>query len=137
MLRRAAGETPTEPAPSAHDASGQTIGPPEKPLQIAKIDAAAIPVQWTATRRVWLTGIIHAIAGVAFAYVMGTVFLLANGLGFDWQVALGSAMLYAWPIVIVLGLVCAVSWLGLGLLVLGYALVLLPWPCSLSHTSLC
>jgi hypothetical protein len=124
MLRRAAGETPTVPAPSAHDASGQTIGPPEKPLQIAMIDATAIPVQWTATRRVWLTGIIHAIAGVAFAYVMGTVFLLANGLGFDWQVALGSAMLYAWPIVIVLGLVCAVSWLGLGLLVLGYALVL-------------
>jgi hypothetical protein len=124
MVRQAAGEAVAQPAPSAHDASGQTIGPPEKPLQIATIDAGAIAVQWTPTRRIWLTGIIHAIAGLAFAYVMGTVFLLANSLGFDWQVALGSAMLYAWPIVIMLGLVCAVSWLGVGVLMLGYALVL-------------
>jgi hypothetical protein len=32
-------------------------------------------------------------------------------------------MFCTWPIVIMLGLVCTVSWLGLGLLVLGYALV--------------
>jgi hypothetical protein len=88
------------------------------------VDAGAIPGKWIATRRVWLAGVIHAIAGLAFAYVMGTVYLLATSLGFDWQVALAGAMFFTWPTVITLGLVCTVSWLGLGLLVLGYALVL-------------
>jgi hypothetical protein len=63
MVRQAAGEAVAQPAPSAHDASGQTIGTPEKPLQIATIDAGAIAVQWTPTRRIWLTGIIHASLG--------------------------------------------------------------------------
>jgi hypothetical protein len=124
MLRRAAAEPLAAPAPSAHDASEQTVGPPERPLCIATVDADAIPGKWTATRRVWLAGMIHAIAGIAFAYVTGTVVLLATGLGFDWQAALLGATVYTWPIVITLGLVCTVSWLGLGLLVLGYALVL-------------
>jgi hypothetical protein len=124
MLRRAVEEPLAKPAPPVHDASGQGIGPPERPLLIATVDAGAILGKWTATKRVWFAGVTHAIAGLAFAYVMGTVFLLASGLGFDWQVALGSAIFYTWPIVITLGLVCTVSWLGRGLLVLGYALAL-------------
>jgi hypothetical protein len=113
-----------EPALSAPDAARQTVGPPERPLRVATLDAGAIPGQWIVTRRIWLTGMTHAIAGLAFAYVIATAFLLATGLGFDWRVALTFAMIYTWPIVITLGLVCTVSWLGLGLLVLGYALVL-------------
>ena len=76
------------------------------------------------TSRIWLAGVTHAVAGLAFAYVSATAFLLANGPGFDWQVALTGAMIFTWPIVITLGLVCTLSWLGVGLLVLGYALVL-------------
>jgi len=124
MLKRAAEEPLAQPVPSAHDASGQTTGPPERPLRIATMDARAIPGKWTARRRADRAGVIHAIAGLAFAYVMGTAYLLAAGLGFDWQVALYCAMFFTWPLVITLGLVCTVSWLGLGLLVLGYALVL-------------
>ena len=122
MLRRAVEEPLAKPAPPVH-ASGQGIGPPERPLLIATVDAAILG-KWTATKRVWFAGVTHAIAGLAFAYVMGTVFLLASGLGFDWQVALGSAIFHTWPIVITLCLVCTVSWLGRGLLVLGYALAL-------------
>ena len=66
----------------------------------------------------------YAIAVFAFAYVLGTATLLRGGVGFDWQVALYAAVFYSAPIVITLSLVCTVSWLGLGLLVLGYALVL-------------
>jgi hypothetical protein len=114
MLRRAAGEPLVEPAPSAHDAAGQTVGPPERSLQLTTLDAGAIPGQWTVTRRMWFVGMIYAIAGLAFAYVTATAFLLANGLGLDWQLALPKAMFHTWPIVITL---------GLGLLVVGYALV--------------
>ena len=124
MLRRAAGEPLLEPAPSAHDAAGQTVGRPERPLHVETLDAGAIRGQWTVTRRIWLAGMTYAVAGLGFAYVTATAFLLATGLGLDWQVALTGAMIYTWPIVITLGLVCSVSWLGLGLLVLGYALVL-------------
>lgn len=123
MLRRAAGEPLLEPAPSAH-AAGQTVGLPKRPLHVETLEAGAIRGQWTVTRRIWLAGMTYAVAGLAFAYVTATAFLLATGLGFDWQVALTGAMIYTWPIVITLGLVCSVSWLGLGLLVLGYALVL-------------
>ena len=65
------------------------------------------------TRRVWFAGMTHAIAGLAFAYVVATAFLLRGGVGFDWQAALSLAMFFTAPIVITLGLVCTVSWLGL------------------------
>jgi len=123
MLRRAVGEPRAEPPPSAHDASAQTVGPPEKPLDIVTGNADAISGKWTVTGRIWLAGMTYAIAGFAFAYVMATGFWLANGFDFDWQVVLAGAIMNTLPIVITLGLVCTVSWLGLGLVVLGYALV--------------
>ena len=124
MLRRATAEPSAELGPSAYDAAAESVGPPERPLHVETLDAATIPGQWTVTSRIWLAGVTHAVAGLAFAYVSATAFLLANGPGFDWQVALTGAMIFTWPIVITLGLVCTLSWLGVGLLVLGYALVL-------------
>jgi hypothetical protein len=128
MLKRAAGEPLAEPALSAHDSLERTVGPPERPLQISTLNAATIPGKWAATRRLWLAGMIYAIAGFAFAYVTAAPMVLAMGQDFNWQAALILAMFailfYAWPIVITLSLVCAISWLGLGILVLVYALVL-------------
>jgi hypothetical protein len=72
MLRQAEGEPRAKPPSSAHDASGQTVGPPEKPLDIVTVDAGAIPGKWTVTGRMWLAGMTYAIAGLAFAYVMAT-----------------------------------------------------------------
>src|SRR5262245_1461198 len=124
MLRRAAGKSSTEPPRSADCFSGQTVGPPKRALDIVSVDAAVIPGKWSVTRRMWLVGTTYAIAGLAFAYVLATAFALANGLGFDWRAVSSLSLIYTWPIVITIGLVCIVSWLGLGLLVLGYALVL-------------
>ena len=124
MLRRAAGEPRADWSQCAQDDSRQTVGPPEKPLCIATVGAGGIPGRWNVTRQIWFAGMIHAIAGLAFAYVVATAFLLRGGVGFDWQAALFLAMFFTAPIVITLGLVCTVSWLGLGLLVLGYAFVL-------------
>ena len=124
MLRRAVGEPRRSRRLPRTTLQGKPSARRKSHSDIVTVDAGAIPGRWNVTRRIWFAGMIYAIAGLAFAYVVATAFLLRGGVGFDWQAVLFLAMLFTGPIVITLGLVCSVSWLGLGLLVLGYALVL-------------
>jgi len=74
-------------------------------------------VQWPA----WTSGLIYALAGLAFGVAMAAGWLRSVGLGFDALVLLMLTILHAWPVVFSWSLVSALSWRGIAAAVLIYA----------------
>jgi hypothetical protein len=76
------------------------------------------------------TAVVYVCAGLSYAIVMASSWFVMGSLYywheflFDWHVFLLMSIVFAWPMVITVGLAVAVSWRGFAMLVVGYALVL-------------
>lgn len=115
----AAGSTELIKVRPAH--SGE---PPGCPLEIAFHDSQLPALGFVVMSATWRSVAVLLTAGLASGLVMALSWLSAGGLGFDWLVTLVMTVFFAWPMVIALGLATTVSWRGLAMLVVGYALVL-------------
>jgi hypothetical protein len=98
--------------------------PPGHPLEITPHDPPADGVRLAVRRATWPSAAVEVCAGLAYAIVMTSTHFVGLGLGFEWHVFLYYIIWHAWPMVITLGLAITVSWRGLVMLVVGYALAL-------------
>jgi hypothetical protein len=112
VIRSMAGATPAA-APVAVVASSQACGF-SQPLGIRPIDCRREPDETPLYRRTRRSltklGAIHAAAGLAYAFVFSCAWMiLSGGDGFVWSRLLWLVVCYAWPTVIALGIVSALS----------------------------
>ena len=87
-------------------------------------DPPADDVRFAVRRATWPSAAVQACAGLAYAIVMASAWFVAGRVAFDWYLFLSMTVLFAWPMVITVGLAIAVSWRGYAMLVIGYALAL-------------
>ena len=108
-----------------------TTAPPELPLEIVQPETPSN----TAVRSVWRgpgrTAAIQVVAG--FIYAAGVTLAwtwlaarTAGWQGFVWEGFVMFTLFFAWPLVVVIGLVLTVSWRAMGLVVLFYAALIVP-----------
>jgi hypothetical protein len=124
MHQRAAGQNKPagrEPSPEGRAA------PPDRPLTITLRDASAsVPAkpEAKAVGSLRMTAAVYILAGLVFASVMTASYLALNGLGFYWLAAAFLLAYYAWPIVMTLSLIAAISWRQVAAVVVCYGLVI-------------
>jgi hypothetical protein len=113
MLRQAPG-----PKVLGSPAKASTLAVTSSPARLeisetAEIDVrvlTAIELKQRALRGRWWTAAVYIVAGLAFAVTMATVHSAALGEGFVPRSFLYKTVTYAWPTVLTVGLVAAVSW---------------------------
>lgn len=126
-----AGASADQPLPSAENASPVTAAPPAAPLRIGPFSAQTYEASesvWRGPRR---TVAIQIAAGLTYAAGVTLAWLwliakVANWHEFAWQGFVVFTLFFAWPLVVVIGLVATVSWRGMALVVLVYLALLLP-----------
>ncbi len=116
MRRRAQTEI-SEPPPSEVQ-STVPPGPVQAQLDIAVVDSASILQENSFTRRLyanlirgpWQAAAVYAIAGLCYALVTTTIFLIATKSGFRPLSFLVIFWYYAWPVVVTTCLIAAATW---------------------------
>jgi hypothetical protein len=116
-----------DPDPAAAQqphAPGTAMAPPTHPLEIgASADPAPAEVRG-AWRGPLLAAAIQVAAGLAYAVTLAVFWWSTTGFPYKWDAIGTIALIFAWPLVIVLGLVAAISWRGWALIALGYGAVM-------------
>ena len=113
MLRRAPG---AEVEGSPAKVTAPTVTPSSAKLEVSEIEESEAPaptvieLKQRALRGRWWAAAVYIAAGLAFAVTMATAQLAASGTGFVLSPFLYETLIYAWPTVLTVGLVAAVSW---------------------------
>jgi hypothetical protein len=126
MLRPAAGDETRRDVPQAADMPAE---PPASPLETVEAQlppARDVRAAWRGARR---TAAVQLVAGLLYALTVTLAWgWLAQKQAVGQQMTLQGILLFtwyfAWPIVIVLGLVATISWRGIALIGLAYLAVL-------------
>ena len=95
--------------------------PPPAPLQIAFADATSLRQAHQGARR---TAAVQILAGSAYAVTLAMFWWSMTGFPYKWDAIIVIALMFAWPLVIVVGLVASVSWRGLAYVALTYAAIM-------------
>ena len=104
--------------------------PPGHPLEIMPHDPSADGVRLAIRSATWPSAAVEVCAGLTYAIVMTLSSVFATGVNpfysiwHVWPIILHYGIWYVWPLVITIGLAVTVSWRGLAMLVVGYAVVL-------------
>jgi hypothetical protein len=104
--------------------------PPGHPLEIGPHDRPDDGIRLAVKKATWPSAAVDVCAGLSYAIVMASSwFVMASRFQghefrFDWHVFLLMSIVFAWPMVITVGLAIAVSWRGFAILVVGYVLAL-------------
>ena len=103
--------------------------PPGPPLEVVPHDPPGEGIRLAVKRATWRSAAVYVCAGLSYAIVMASSWFVVGGLYqwhqflFDWHLFLLMSVVFAWPMVITLGLAIAFSWRGFAMLVVGYAIV--------------
>ena len=104
--------------------------PPAHPLEIGPHDPPGDGIRLAVKEARWRYAAVDVCAGLSYAIVMASSwFVMASQYQgheflFDWHVFLLMSIVFAWPMVITVGLAIAVSWRGFAILVVGYVLAI-------------
>ena len=104
--------------------------PPGHPLEIGPHDPPGDGIRLAVKKVTWPSAAVDVCAGLSYGIVMASSWFVMASLYqgreflFDWHVFLLMSIVFAWPMVITVGLAIAVSWRGFAILVVGYVLVL-------------
>ena len=104
--------------------------PPAHPLEIGPHDSPGDGIKLAVKKAMWPSATVYVCAGLSYAIVMASSWFVVGNLYqwheflFDWHVFLLMSVMFAWPMVITVGLAIAVSWRGFAILVVGYVLAL-------------
>ena len=116
MRHRACADTPGPPSTIAETMPASTA--PALPLQIVTTGEAAgrgptaPKIKSHASAGPWRTAAVYTVAGLGYAVTLTALYLGAGGLEFVPMRFLFLALTYAWPVVLTVGLVTAISWRG-------------------------
>lgn len=130
MQRRVTLGTAAELMGALENMPGRSGEPPGHPLEIVPHDPPGDGIRLAVKKARWPSTAVHVCAGLSYTVVMASSWFVMGSLYqwnkflFDWHVFLLMSILFAWPMVITLGLAVAVSWRGVAMLVVGYALAL-------------
>jgi hypothetical protein len=89
--------------------------PPGHPLEIMPHDPPGDGIKLAVKKATWPSTAVHVCAGVSYAVVMASSWFVMGSLYqwheflFDWHVFLLMSIVFAWPMVITLGLAVTVS----------------------------
>lgn len=116
MRHRACADTLEPPSAIAETTPASTA--PALPLQIVTAGETegrgptAPKIESHTLAGPWRTAAVYTVAGLAYAVTLTTLYLGAGGLDFLPLRFLFFALTYAWPVVLTVGLVAAISWRG-------------------------
>ena len=105
------------------DATQAPTAAPALALEIVECGAPSALAVRAVWRGPWRAAAVQIAAGIAYALTMAMSWWSLTGFPYRWDAIVVIALIFTWPLVIVVGLVAAVSWRAMAVVALAYGVL--------------